>query len=102
MRTIHQPQRPLELSWNSKDDILMISTTSPCRLQITKRNVLCKIVTVFDLYKFISPFVVIIKMMLQELLSCGYGWDHKIQDELAVKIVTLFNHLKLLSTIVIL
>ena len=67
--------KTLGLSWNSKDDLFTILMASPRRLQITKRNVLRKIATVFDPLGFISPFVVIAKMLLQELWSRGYGWD---------------------------
>ena len=55
----------------------------------------------FDPLGFISPFVVIAKMLLQELWSRGYGWDDEIQDELAIRIVTWFNQLESLSTIAI-
>ena len=89
------------LSWNSKDEVFTIPMTSPPRLQITKRNVLRKIATVFDPLVFISPFVVIAKMLLQELWSRGYGWDDEIQDELSIRIVTWFNQLESLSTIAI-
>ena len=91
--------KTLGLSWNSKDDVFTVPMTSPRRLQITKRNVLRKIATVFDPLGFISPFVVSAKMLLQELWSRGYGWDDEIQDELATKIVTWFNQLESLSTI---
>ena len=93
--------KTLGLSWNSKDDMLTIPMASPPRLQITKRNVLRKIATVFDPLGFISPFAVIAKMLLQELWSRGYGWDDEIQDELAIRIVTWFNQLESLSTIAI-
>ena len=73
----------------------MISTR---RLKITKRNVLRNIATVFDPLGFISPFVVIAKMLLLELWSRGYGWDDEIQDDLAIRIVKWFNHLHSLST----
>ena len=93
--------KTLGLSWNSKDDVFTIPMASPPRLQITKRNVLRKIATVVDPLGFISPFVVVAKMLLQELWSRRYGWDDEIQDELAIRIVTWFNHSESLSTVAI-
>jgi outer membrane lipopolysaccharide assembly protein LptE/RlpB len=51
--TINDSQGPvtktLGLSWNSSDDVLTIPTTSKSsQLEITKRNVLKKIATIFD------------------------------------------------------
>ena len=48
--------KTLGLSWNSKDDVFMIPMTSPGRLQLTKRNVLRKMVTVFNPLGFIGLF----------------------------------------------
>ncbi len=78
-----------------------IPMTSPGRLQLTKRNVLRKIATVFDPLGFIGPFVVVAKILLQELWARGYEWDDEIQDELATRIVTWFDQLESLSTIAI-
>ena len=99
--TINEDNTPatktLGLSWNSEDDVFTIPMASPRRLQITKRNVLRKIATVFSPLEFSSTFVVISKMLLQELWSHGYGWDDEIQDELAIRIVTWFNQLESLT-----
>ena len=93
--------KTLGLSWNSKDDVFTIPISSPGRLQLTKRNVLPKIATVFDPLGFVSPFVVTAKILLQELWARGYDWDDEIQDELATRIKLWFDQLESLGAIAI-
>ena len=96
--TINDSQDPvtktLGLSWNSVDDVLTIPKSSkPAEFEVTKRNVLSKIATIFDPLGFISPVVVRAKIMLQELWSRGYEWDEEVTDELAHQICDWFNRL---------
>ena len=61
--TINDSQDPvtktLGLSWNSVNDVLTIPKSSkPAEFDVTKRNVLSKIATIFDPLGFISPVVV--------------------------------------------
>jgi hypothetical protein len=51
------------------------------------------IATVFDPLGLISPFVVIAKVLLQELWSRGYDWDNIIVVEVANKIEMWFQQL---------
>ncbi len=86
--------KTLGLSWHSSDDVLTISSPGhSSEVVLTKRNVLKKIATVFDPLGFISPFVVIAKILLQELWSRGYDWDDVIADEVAEKIEMWFRQL---------
>ena len=58
----------LGLSWDSRGDVLTLSVPVVASyLSMTKRNVLKKIAVVFDPPGLISPFVVIAKVILQEL-----------------------------------
>ena len=67
-------------------------------LQMTKRNVLRKIATVFDPLGFICPIVVLAKILLQELWTRGHDWDEQIQDELASRVGKWFDELDMLGT----
>ena len=63
----------LGLPWDSRGDVLTLSVpTVASDLPMTKRNVLKKIAAVFDPLGFISPFIMVAKVILQELWSCGY------------------------------
>ena len=103
--TINNGQSPISktlgIAWSSLEDVFKIPTTEVSRLQITKRNILRKIATIFDPLGFISPFIVIAKILLQELWARGYGWDDEIRDEIARRIEKWFDQLTNLGTLMI-
>ncbi|XP_028413247.1 uncharacterized protein LOC114536094 [Dendronephthya gigantea] len=92
--------KTLGLSWKSKEDVLSIATAEvPPDISLTKRNVLKKIATVFDPLGFASPYVVVAKILLQELWTRGYDWDEVILDEIGDKIMQWFQQLESLAGI---
>ena len=92
--------KALGLSWESKDDVLSISTAEvPPDLPLTKRNVLRQIASVFDPLGLVSPFVVTAKILLQELWTRGYDWNDVILDEIGDKIMRWFQQLGSLSMV---
>ena len=85
--------KALGLSWESKDDVLSISTADVRPdLPLTKRNVLRQIPSVFDPLGLVSPFVVTAKILLQELWTRGYDWDDVILDDIGDKIMLGFSN----------
>lgn len=92
--------KTLGISWNSVEDTFTISTGKlSAELQLTKRNVLRKIATVFDPLGFVGPFIVKAKILLQELWSRGYDWDDVIQDEIAGRIEEWHQQIVTLSNV---
>ncbi|GBN71528.1 hypothetical protein AVEN_112953-1 [Araneus ventricosus] len=69
----------LGLVWNNSDDTLGIELHSLLsnlnENECTKRNVLHTAAKLFDPSGFISPFLIRIKCLLQELWQLGIGWD---------------------------
>ena len=95
---ISQSQDPtvktLGVSWNSIKDTFSVSTSlanqdSPQ----TKRTILKRIATVFDPLGFVSPYVMLAKVILQELWARGCDWDDIIEDELAARVDSWFKQL---------
>ena len=78
--------KTLEIAWKSQTDEFKISTSEAPQPQLTKRNILRKMATIFDPLGLVSPFIVVAKILLQELWTRGYGWDDKIADEIALRI----------------
>ena len=92
--------KTLGISWNSTEDLFTV-TASPVSpdFQTTKRNVLRKVATIFDPLGFVCPYVIVAKILLQELWMRGYDWDDEVQDEIANKIGDWFEQLKSLKEV---
>ena len=71
--------RTLGLHWDAERDIFCfktVSTTKPA----TKRGILSTISSLFDPLGFLSPFVLPVKVLIQDLWKEKVGWDEEIQD----------------------
>ena len=92
--------KTLGISWHSTDDLFTV-TASPISpdFQTTKRNVLRKVARIFDPLGFLCPYVIVAKIILQELWMRGYDWDDEVQDEIANKIGDWFEQLKSLKEV---
>ena len=92
--------KTLGISWNSTEDVFTV-TASPLapEFQTTKRNVLRKVATIFDPLGFVCPYVIVAKILLQELWMRGYDWDDEVQDKIANKIGAWFEQLKSLREV---
>ncbi|XP_067017327.1 uncharacterized protein [Acropora muricata] len=55
--------------------------------------------TIFDPLGFVCPYIVDVKILLQELWMRGYSWDDEVQDEIANKIEGWFEHLRGLAAV---
>ena len=93
--------KTLGVSWNSTEDVftLVASPGSSDIQAITKRNVLRKVASIFDPLGFVGPFIMVAKILIQELWSRGYDWDNEIQDDVADKIEAWFEQLQNLDKV---
>ena len=74
------------------------SAVSP-EFQTTKQNVLRKVATIFDPLGFACPYIIVAKILLQELWMRGYDWDDEVQDEIADNIGDWLEQLKSLQEV---
>lgn len=65
----------------------------------TKRNILSEISKLFDPLGWLSPTIIIGKMLMQELWLIGVGWDDSVPDELANRWSLYRNRLTALESI---
>ena len=93
--------KTLGVAWDSKEDILTLPASRVSSdLPLTKRNVLRTVAAVFDPLGFVSPFVMVAKViLLQELWARGYDWNDTIEDEIAIWISAWFEQLHDVATI---
>ena len=57
--------KTLGISWNSTEDVFSVIVSA--KFQTTKRNVLRKVATIFDPLGFVCPYIIVAKILLQEL-----------------------------------
>lgn len=81
-----RPLKVLGIIWNTKDDKFKLDIQPLLDmmkdLKSSKRCVLQTAAKIYDPVGFISPFIVIIKCLLQEIWENGLGWDDELPSEL--------------------
>ena len=70
--------RTLGLHWDAERDVFCFKTV-PTNKPATKRGVLSTISTLFDPLGLLSPFVLPVKVLIQELWKEKVEWDEKIE-----------------------
>lgn len=71
--------RTLGLHWDAERDVFCFKTVSTNK-PATKRGILSTISTLFDPLGLLSPYVLPIKVLIQDLWKEKVGWDDEIQD----------------------
>ena len=68
--------KTLGITWLPEEDMSTFKANPPEEnFQITKRNFLKKIATLFDPVGFLAPFTIRAKVMMQEMWVAGLEWD---------------------------
>ena len=73
-----QFERALGMSWNVKDDVFTFTTT--LKDGDTKRGILSITTSLFDPIGFLAAFILVAKLILQELWRLGCQWDEVIDE----------------------
>ncbi|GFX87426.1 reverse transcriptase domain-containing protein [Trichonephila clavipes] len=91
----------LGIIWNLNNDTFKLDAQPLLELiknlKNSKRCVLKTAAKVFDPIGFISPFVLIIKCLMQEIWEYGLGWDEQLPTELKNKWETWCSQVCLLN-----
>ncbi len=75
-----------------------LNAETPLELISTKRAVLSCIARLFDLLGFLSPFIMYIKIVSQEIWKEGIEWDEVLPDQLLYKFQRWFNSISQFKT----
>ncbi|XP_033116625.1 uncharacterized protein LOC117116658 [Anneissia japonica] len=75
--------KTLGLMWKAESDVFVFRGPGGSIENMTKRNILSKIATLFDPLGFISPVIISAKIMLQELWTLGVSWDELVPQNVA-------------------
>ena len=70
--------KALGLVWNSHTDCMSPSIKEPESNAPTKRGVVSNVSKTFDVLGWISPAVLVMKLLYQQLWALGLGWDEEL------------------------
>ena len=72
--------RALGMQWNVEEDTISFRTVDTPSTK-TRRGILSIIYSVYDPLGYVAPFILPIKILLQDLCKQNIGWDDVISDE---------------------
>ena len=86
--------------WLAREDVFTYRVNPPDeKFQLTKRNFLRKIDTLFDPMGFLVPYVIRAKILLQEMWISGLDWDDPLDPSQARQTKKWFEELTELSDV---
>ena len=76
----------LSLGWSRRNDGLsLVTTTFKKNLQLTKRNILSELASVYDPTRLISPAHLIGKTLYKEICGSKISWDESVTQTIKLK-----------------
>lgn len=90
----------LGICWNPNEDCFQFKISmSPDLKHYTKRDILSSIAKQFDPFGWISPVIIVAKIILQRLWLTGLSWDDQVSDDIATTWENYKNQLSALGCI---
>lgn len=90
----------LGLSWDKGSDAFHYSVQPPVlQHPVTKRKVVSNISRLFDPLGWVTPCIVVAKVMIQKLWLTGIDWDDELPEELLKEWLTYQSELKNISEV---
>ena len=74
--------KALGVRWNSEKDTMSVDVCSQAKYALTKRGNLSDISKVFDVLGWITPVILPMKLLMQELWEPEIKWDDHLDEEL--------------------
>ena len=77
-------ERALGISWDTNADVFTFKLHSQ-EVPATKRGILRATSMLFDPLGFLTPFILIAKLIIQSLWRSGVSWDQRIDDKIKLR-----------------
>ena len=91
--------KALGLSWNSRTDTMFTAVQLSEEFRSTKRGIISDVARTFDVLGWITPVLVIMKVLFQQLWLLKIGWDEEVSAHLKEQHIKWRAELPLLSDI---
>ena len=91
--------KALGLAWNSRTDTMSTAVQLPSSFSSTKRGIISDVARTFDVLGWITPVLIVMKVLFQQLWQLKIGWDEEVPPELRDQHVQWREELPLLSSI---
>ncbi|XP_072402497.1 uncharacterized protein [Diabrotica undecimpunctata] len=92
--------KTLGIQWSSNTDVLTYNvSTSSNKQPITKRSLFSNIPKIYDPLGLISPCIILVKILIQQLWLLDLDWDDELPRDLLNKWVTFKSKLSVLDKI---
>ena len=91
-------ERALGIIWDISNDVFTFSSSSIKAAPFTKRGVLKVLSSLFDPLGFLIPFIVIAKILFQDLWRRGCSWDEPLTESEKVEWSNWLEELKEVAT----
>ncbi|XP_051157988.1 uncharacterized protein LOC127279591 [Leptopilina boulardi] len=92
------PTNALGVAWNPvRDEFRFQPATLEFKKEITKRNVLSAIARLFDPVGWLSPILIVAKVIMQDLWRAKLGWDESLPDALSQRWITFKSQISSVS-----
>ena len=87
----------LGIRWNISEDNLSFNLDNPSTKTLTKRILLSTLAKVYDPLGLLSPFLLLLKLVLQESWTLKLGWDTKLPENHQMIWLDLISNFSLLE-----
>ena len=91
--------KALGVAWDSRQDTMATHVELPVKFTSTKRGIISDVARTFDVLGWLSPALLPMKLLFQELWELKIDWDEKVPGNLREKHVKWREELPLLATI---
>ena len=98
LHSSHYP-KALGLAWDSRNDTMSTAVQLPKHFTSTKRGVISDVARTFDVLGWITPVIILMKVLFQKLWELKVDWDEQVPDQLRAQHEKWREELPLLSTI---
>ena len=86
LKQVSNETKILRLDWNKQNDTLtLVTPTSKKNHQLTKRNILSELASVYDPTGLISPTHLIGKILYREICESRISWDESLPQTIKLK-----------------